>query len=54
MLSDAQIAAFERDGYLVVPDAVPDILREKVAAEYEALLDTLYDQWWRAGKVPVE
>ena len=34
MLSDAQIAAFERDGYLVVPDAVPDILRENVAAGY--------------------
>lgn len=54
MLSDAQIAAFEADGYLVVSDAVPDILRENLAAEYEALLDTLYEGWWREGKVTVD
>ncbi|TDT77012.1 ectoine hydroxylase-related dioxygenase (phytanoyl-CoA dioxygenase family) [Litoreibacter halocynthiae] len=45
MLSTDQIAAFNRDGYLVVPDVVPQDVLGRVRAEYAALLDDLYAGW---------
>ncbi|SFR42435.1 phytanoyl-CoA dioxygenase family protein [Litoreibacter janthinus] len=45
MLSADQIAAFNRDGYLVVPDVVPQETLDRVRAEYAALLDALYASW---------
>lgn len=48
MLSADQIAAFERDGYLVVPDVVTDRL-PAVRAEYSALLDQLCAEWGVSG-----
>lgn len=45
MLSDDQISAFNRDGYLVVPDVIPQDVLNRVRAEYATLLDTLYAGW---------
>lgn len=45
MLSSDQIAAFNRDGYLVVPDVVPQQTLQRVRDEYASLLDTLYAEW---------
>lgn len=45
MLSTDQIAAFNRDGYLVVPDVVPQDVLSRVRSEYAGLLDDLYAQW---------
>ena len=44
MLSDAQIAAFERDGFIVVEDVVTDILPD-IRAEYAAIMDGLWADW---------
>ena len=45
MLSSDQITAFNRDGYLVVPDVVPQEILKQVRDEYAGLLDTLYSEW---------
>lgn len=45
MLTDDQIKAFNRDGYLVVPDVVPQDTLDRVRAEYAELLDGLYSGW---------
>ena len=45
MLTSDQIAAFNRDGYLVVPDVVPQETLQRVRDEYAGLLDTLYTGW---------
>ncbi|MEO3413083.1 phytanoyl-CoA dioxygenase family protein [Roseovarius sp. CAU 1744] len=52
MLDQAQIDAFARDGVLVVPDVLPPGVLASLRAEYATLLDTLYDGWHRAGRVP--
>lgn len=52
MLSPDRIAAFERDGYLVVEDVIADHLGP-VRQEYARLLDGLYADWFAAGRVAV-
>ncbi len=48
MLTDDQITAFHRDGYLVVEDVVTDKL-PAVQVEYEGLLDRLCATWGVRG-----
>ena len=50
MLTDAQKAAFERDGVLVVPDVVTEAL-PAVKAEYSAIMDALWADWVAEGRV---
>ena len=45
MLTDDQISAFRRDGYLVVPDVLGLDALDPIRAEYSQLLDKLYDSW---------
>jgi ectoine hydroxylase-related dioxygenase (phytanoyl-CoA dioxygenase family) len=45
MLNADQIAAFNRDGYLVVPDVVPQDTLQRVRDEYAGLLEALYSDW---------
>ena len=52
MLTPDQIGTFQETGVLVVPDVLPSDILESVRAEYEALLDGLYAQWHRQGRVP--
>lgn len=51
MLSDAQIRQFETQGYLVVPDVIPQDVLQGVRAEYAALMDRLYARWYAQGRV---
>ena len=51
MLTLDQIAKFETDGYLVVPDLVPEAVLGSLKAEYETLLDGLYAGWFGEGRV---
>ena len=52
MLTEAKIAQFCRDGYLVVEDVIdPDALAA-VVAEYTELMDGLYARWHAEGRVP--
>jgi len=51
MLTADQLKSFEREGYLVVPDVLGEDLLAPVRAEYEVLLDELYDGWKRDGLV---
>ena len=51
MLSQSQIDAFDRQGYLVVEDVLPAEVLAGVRAEYEALLDALYADWQAEGRV---
>lgn len=52
MLTSEQIAQFERDGVVVVPDVLPaDALRD-LRSEYEELLNRLYAGWELEGRVP--
>ncbi len=51
MLTPAQIDDFETQGYLVVPDVVPTDVLNRVKAEYAALLDRLYAEWFEQGRV---
>lgn len=51
MLTPAQIDDFETQGYLVVPDVVPIDVLNHVKAEYAALLDRLYAEWFEQGRV---
>jgi hypothetical protein len=52
MLTPAEIARFEADGYLVLEDQVPRDLRQSIEAEYAALLDELYAGWVTNGLLP--
>ena len=52
MLTKAQIDGFERDGYLIVEDVLDQkTVLDPVRKEYAALLDDLYDGWYREGMV---
>ena len=53
MLDADQIKAFETDGYLVVEDVISQPCLDAVRAEYAALLDQLYDDWYARGLVSV-
>jgi len=50
MLSQEQISKFNDQGYLVVPDVVTDAL-PAVRAEYEDLLDGIWQPWVEDGRV---
>lgn len=52
MLTDDQIAAFHRDGVLVVNDVVEPVIMGAVRDEYTRLLESLYAGWQSAGMVP--
>lgn len=53
MLSDAQIASFETNGYLVVDDVLDQhAILDPVRAEYDRLLTALYDGWLDQRLVP--
>ncbi|MEO0912468.1 MAG: phytanoyl-CoA dioxygenase family protein [Pseudomonadota bacterium] len=51
-LTPEQVAFFEREGYLVVEDALGPEVLAAIHAEYETLLDTLYRGWLAQGRVP--
>ncbi|MHA3978946.1 phytanoyl-CoA dioxygenase family protein [Halovulum sp. GXIMD14794] len=51
-LTADQVAAFERDGYLVVGDVLSPAILEALHAEYSTLMDRLYDGWSAEGRVP--
>ncbi|MBW4706483.1 phytanoyl-CoA dioxygenase family protein [Roseobacter sp. YSTF-M11] len=52
MLSYGQKRTFETDGYLVLPDIVPQGIRDAVMSEYAALLDDLCAAWQAEGRLP--
>lgn len=52
MLTAQQIERFEQDGYLVVEDVLPAPVLDAMRAEYQGLLDQLYDGWHAEGRVP--
>ena len=52
VLTPDQVAAFERDGVLVVDDILSPATLSAIKAEYAALLDTLYSEWHAQGRVP--
>ena len=54
MLTPEQIDAFNRNGYLIVPDVVPQITLEAIRTEYQSLMDDLYDGWWQSGQVKAD
>ena len=51
MLGPQEISDFREKGYLVLEDVVNDVL-PAIRAEYEALMDTLWQGWVAAGKAP--
>ena len=51
-LTAAQRAHFDREGYLVVEDAISPAVVAGLFAEYGALLDDLYAGWQAEGLVP--
>lgn len=51
MLTAAQIDQFNRDGYLVIEDVIDADTLGAVRAEYEALMDRLYDEWASDGQL---
>ncbi len=51
MLTHDQIQSFRTDGYLVVPDVVPQVTRDAVKEEYEGLLDQLCARWHAEGRI---
>lgn len=54
MLSADQLTFFEREGYLVIEDVFDQTsIVDPVRAEYQQLLDGLYGQWYRQGRVKV-
>lgn len=52
MLTAAQVAQFETDGYLVIDSVLPAPVLEGVRAEYSDLMDDLYAAWQAEGRVP--
>jgi ectoine hydroxylase-related dioxygenase (phytanoyl-CoA dioxygenase family) len=52
MLTQTQIAQFNRDGYLVIEDVIDPTTRHAVMAEYADLMDHLYAGWHAQGLVP--
>ncbi|MEO0918273.1 MAG: phytanoyl-CoA dioxygenase family protein, partial [Pseudomonadota bacterium] len=50
MLTDAEITAFERDGFLVVDNVLDDAVLGPVRSEYHALLEHLCDGWGIRGR----
>ena len=51
MLTLGQIAEFEQQGFLVLPDIIPPEVIAAVKLEYAALLDDLFQGWVQEGRV---
>ena len=51
MLNDAQIAQFHEQGFLVIPQVVPQSAQRGVRDEYAELMDRLYEEWHAQGLV---
>ena len=51
MLNEAQLADFERRGFLVVENLLDEATLRAVRAEYAGLMDRLYAEWHAAGLV---
>lgn len=54
MLAAEQIEKFNREGYLVIPNVVPQITLDAIQVEYQTLMDSLYAEWWKQGKVETD
>ena len=52
MLSQEQLAEFDRQGFLVIEDVLEPERLNAVKAEYSELLDRLYQGWHADGLVP--
>jgi len=52
LLTSAQHAQFQNDGYLVLEDVIDAVTLDAVQAEYADVMDGLYAGWAAAGKVP--
>lgn len=53
MLNQQQLESFEENGFLIVEDVFDTSTLEAVRDEYSALLDELYDGWFKQGRVDV-
>ena len=54
MLSVDQLTFFGREGYLVIEDVFDQAaIVDPVRAEYQQLLDRLYNQWYQQGRVGI-
>ncbi|MDD9909426.1 MAG: phytanoyl-CoA dioxygenase family protein [Ahrensia sp.] len=51
MLTPRQVEFFDREGYLVVENVLDQPTLHAVREEYAELIDTLYEGWWRQGRV---
>ncbi len=51
MISDAQADQFKSHGFLVVENLLDEQALEAIRKEYRELMDTLFDTWWREGKL---
>ncbi|PUB18944.1 phytanoyl-CoA dioxygenase family protein [Yoonia sediminilitoris] len=51
MLTQAQKQDFEQNGYLVLPDIIPQDVIAAVRQEYATLMDDLFAGWVREGRV---
>ena len=52
MLTNQQVAQFNRDGYLVIEDVIDEATRQAIVQEYADLFDDLYAGWHAEGLVP--
>lgn len=54
MLTPDQRHRFDTEGFLVLEDVVPEVVRARIMAEYVSLLDDLCDGWTAQGRLPPE
>lgn len=53
MLTQDQITQFQTQGYLVLPDVIPQAIMARVKDEYAVLIDDLYHAWFASGDVTI-
>lgn len=53
MISESQIEAFKSQGYLVVKDILDQEILSAIHQEYSELMDQLYENWWKEGKLEI-
>lgn len=51
MITQREVDDFNQNGFLVVENLLDEATLSDIRAEYAALMDTLYESWWRDGKV---
>lgn len=51
MISKSQIETFRNQGYLVVEDLLDHETLAAIHQEYSVLMDQLYENWWKEGKL---